>query len=246
MIFNPPPFRPDIIVTWPRNNDYPVWREFIRDNRHRFNEIIIVFMNPNQGPDYSEFIREAMQTDYIHFVDSPPIRGGEDWRNVAVNAALLHSYNAPWVWFTEQDFYILDDKFWFEVYTKCQTYDVIGITQGARLHPACMFMRREALDNTKKNFGIVEGQSDHFGQIQKDIESQKMRRCYFSDPTGIGYKHFNGLSQNWTLLANGGEPNYEPEDFYKYLEACLNASVPLDPRWVEIAQKGINTAKMRK
>lgn len=245
MILNPPPFRPDIIVTWPRNNDYPVWREFIRDNRYRFNEIIVVFMEPNQGPDYSSFIKEAMQPDYVHFVDSPPIRPGEDWRNVAVNAGLIHSYNAPWVWFTEQDFYVLDDKFWFEVYEKSYEFDVIGIAQGPRLHPACIFIKREALDKTRRNFGIVPGVSDHFYQFQEDIENEKMARCYFSDPAGLGYKHFNGLSHNWTLLANGGEPNYEPDDFYKYLEACLNTSVPLNDEWKSIAQGAIN-ARLRK
>jgi len=238
--------KPDIIVTWPKNNDYPLWREFIRDNRYRFNDIIIVFMNPNQGPDYSDEVRNFMEPDYAKFIESPAIGSGEDWRNVAVNAGLFHSINANWIWFTEQDFFVLDDGFWSEIYQKASEYDVIGIAQGQRLHPACIFITREALGKTKRNFGIVEGEADHFGQLQKDIEGQEMARCYLMDPPGIGYKHFNGLSHNWTLLARGEEPNYEKEDFYKYLEACINVTVPLIPSWREIAINALKTAKKRK
>lgn len=244
MILNPPPIRPDIIVTWPRNNDYPLWREFIRVSRYRFNEIIVVFMDPNQGPDYSAFVREAMAPDYVKFIDSPKIGPGEDWRDVAVNAGLFHSINASWLWFTEQDFFVMDDNFWVEVYTKSYDFDVIGITQGARLHPACIFIKREALAKTKRRFGIVPGEADHFGQLQKDIEDQEMRRCYFADPKGLDYKHFNGLSHNWTLLARGEEPNYEKEDFYKYLEACLNADVSIEDNWRQIAQNALSMRKL--
>src|SRR5690348_16350414 len=109
--------KPDIILAWPRNCDYPLWRQFIRENRPLFNEIIIVFTDTFDQHDYSEFVRRAMFQDHVLFLDNPAIQSGEDWRNVAIHHALLHSYNAQWVWFTEQDFFC-KKGFWDMVETE--------------------------------------------------------------------------------------------------------------------------------
>lgn len=239
----PPTFRPDVIVAWPRNCDYPLWRFFIRMNRSRFNEVIIIFTETYQGEDYRNFVRLAMHNDYIHFVDSPLPGPGEDWRHVAVSQGLIHSYNSQWIWFTEEDFYIYEDKFWNDIYSKAeQNFELMAIAQSGRIHPACMFMTRDLLNKTRKQFGIVPNKSDHFSLIQEDLEKIKPRQVLYSDEDSYGYKHYNGLSHNWTLVNNGELPNYKPDDFYTWLKLCLElpADFPMDVRFINVANKAIS------
>lgn len=248
-IRTPPTFRPDIIVSWPRNCDYPLWRNFIRNNRPRFNEVIVVFTETNAGDDYRDFVRSAMQSDYVHFIDSRPILPGEDWRDVAVNEALVHSYNSEWIWFTEQDFYITDEKFWNEIYYKAMAgFDLMAIAQQGRIHPACIFIKREILDQTSKNFGANPPEWDHFGLLQKELEELQIYRVLLADEDAYGYKHFNGLSHNWHLINQGQEPNYNPGEFAEYLKQCiaLPAKFEMDTRFVKQAQKAITAYVQKK
>lgn len=227
----------DIIVTWPRNCDYPLWRQFIRDNRTRFNEIIIGLHNSNTGVDYGEFIKEAMHPDYIHLFAAPAPRPGEDWRDLSVNAGLLHSYNAEWIWFTEQDFYPRDG-FWDEVKKHEDAgCEVIAAYQLDRMHPCCIFVKRTALNKTRKMFGVVPDKSDHFSLFQKDIEAAGVKIGKLNPDT---YYHYNGLSQNWYLATIGNTPNYHLLEFIDYLQKCLKVSVPIDPKYAEIAHAVIS------
>lgn len=222
----------DVIVSWPNNCDYPLWRQFIRENRKRFESVFVVFTQTYQQPNYEEFVRQSMAEDNVTFLNAPlPQTPTADWRNLAVNAALQLS-TAEWVWFTEQDFYIeqevldnLSDLMNFKAPNVYAVYDA------GRMHPCCIFARREVIEKTSKNFGIVPDESDHFSIFQRELEGLSI---------GIGeiprqsYFHFNGLSSNCTLLQNGQEPNYQPETFTKYLEDCLRATVPIDPRFAQI------------
>ena len=220
----------DMIVSWPKNNDYPLWREMIRANRHRFGRIFIVFTETNDGVDFSEFVKEAMKHEGCDFIQQPVVRD-RDWRDVAVNEALVHSH-AEWVLFTEQDFFIRDG-FWDEVDQFLGKVDVIAAYQEDRMHPCCMFMSRDALNRTCKNFGVVPGVSDHFSRIQKDIEEMSMKVVKIKP---MLYHHMNGLSHNFNLLRQGQQPNYEPELFKLYLSRCLQVAVPLDPEWKRLAE----------
>lgn len=227
----------DVVAVWPRNNDYPLWREFIRDNRTKFNEILITFMETNQGYDYRSDVINHMFPDYAHFISAQQVHATEDWRNVAINAALLHSYNAPWIWFTEQDFFPTAG-FWEDVKKlEDDGCGVIAVYQGARMHPCCIFMRRDVLNRTCKNFSIVPDKSDHFSLIQRDIEQMHDIKQGKINPDT--YKHLNGLSHNWSLLANGQEPNHNVDEFFDYLLACMSVDVPLSPEWTTTADAGI-------
>lgn len=224
--------KPDIIVSWPRNCDYPVWRQFIHDNRDRFNVIIVVFTETHAGEDYREFVKKAMLVDYVLCADSPVVKD-DDWRNVAVNHGLLQSYNAQWVWFTEQDF-IPKEGFWEIVDAEVSIgVRAIGVRQGDRLHPCSLMIRRDLLNALDKNFGIVTDKLDHFGLIQQQLEESK-------EPVGIipekYWQHMNGLSHNFRLISEGQMPNYEPEAFEQYIHSCIDANVPKDPRFTKIIQ----------
>src|SRR3990167_3359008 len=162
----------DIIITWPKSCDYPLWRQFIRDNRDRFNEIIIAFHETNQGDDYRDFIRRAMFEDYCHFVYSVNnISGIDDWRNVLVNTALIHSYNAEWVWFTEQDFIVTSDIYWTNLEKASNDNEILAVYQGPRMHPCSIHVKRSLLNKTSRNFSVVPNISDHFSIFQKEIEA---------------------------------------------------------------------------
>jgi hypothetical protein len=218
---------PDVILSWPRNTDYPLYRQFLHDNRDKFDKVIIVFTETNQGVNYKEFIKMAMSQDNILFLDSPPVDGRQDWRDVAVNFALQHS-TAKWVWFTEQDFTPLDN-FWGQVAMGMEKeVDVIGVKDGERLHPCCLFMTRSAINLTSRYFGIVPNKSDHFSIIAKDIEAQEFEWLLIPEHM---YTHMAGLSHNFRLVADGQLPNHKIEEFKKYVIESYQVLVPLAPSW---------------
>ena len=66
--------KPDVIVSWPRHADYPLWRQFIRENRQRFAKVIVAFTD-HDGHDYSQFVVDAMCQDDITAISTfPPPR----------------------------------------------------------------------------------------------------------------------------------------------------------------------------
>src|SRR3990167_7118095 len=160
---------PDLLVAWPRNCDYPLWRRFIRKNRARFNEVVIVFTETSSGDNYWDFVRQAMAPDGVTCLYSPNPGSGQDWRNVAMHHALSHSLKSQWIWFTQEDFYP-GAGFWADVERGvADNSEVIAAFEGNRMHPCCIFIKRELLDRTSKNFGIVPGRADHFGALQSDL-----------------------------------------------------------------------------
>lgn len=222
--------KPDIIVCWPRNNDYPIWREFIHNNRSRFNEIIIVFTETNYGDDYRDFVRSAMFNDAVQFVDILNIPSGQDWRDVSVNAALMHSYNAEYIWFTEQDFFPKEGFWDFIEKAFAEGNDIVATYDATRMHPCNIMITRYALTwQTRKDFGIVPDKIDHFGVFQRAAESMGAKIAKV--PENL-YEHLNGLSHNFSLIERGELPNYHAERFNQYLRDCLSVGVPLCDRWV--------------
>jgi hypothetical protein len=222
---------PDIIISWPRNCDYPLWRQYIRDNRTRFNEVIIIFTETHFGEDYRDFVTHAMQPDHVLTVWDYQRDGREDWRNQAIHAGLIHSYNAQWILFTEQDF-LPKIGFWQNVQAdEGMGVRAIGVKDNERLHPCCLFLRRDLLNSLSKDFGVVKDKLDHFGLIQKQLESS-------NEPIGIlnpdTYFHNNGLSHNMSLVERGEMPNYHPTEFTQYLVDSLNCTVPKDKRWLDM------------
>ena len=217
--------RPDVIVCWPRSHDYPIWRRFIRDNRWRFGRVLVAFTE-HPGDDLSGFVRDNLDAEWL----DPPVVG--DWRDVAVNAALDAS-DADWVWFTEQDFLIKDPKaFWQSVaVARTQATGFVEPDSG-RWHPACLFVRREAIDQTSRYFG--PDPVDHFYRFGRELE--RITRLH---PVQ-GYEHLQGVSQNHALLDRGETAGlWRMDRFRQYLTDCLAADVPLHPGWAERARRTI-------
>lgn len=206
--------KPDVIVSWPRNCDYPLWREMIKENRNRFNQIIVVITETNQGFDYSKFVEEELM-GIAYVIKSPPVMPGEDWRNVAVNFGLAIS-NSPSILFTEQDFYPKQSMWDYLENNNLGGVSVVAAFQEERLHPCFILITRELLETTRKDFGIIPNVADHFCKIQEDLKSENILRLSAED-----YEHLNGLSHNFTLITNGQMPNYQSERFLKYIQDCL-------------------------
>jgi len=217
--------KPDVIVAWPRHADYPLWRQFIHDERSRFDQVIVAFTD-HAGYDYSAWVVEAMTPDDITFIGTHAY-DGRDWRDVAVNAA-LDVAEAQWVWFTEQDFIIRDSYwFWMQVEKWAPIVDAIGIEEpgGRRAHPACLFVRREMVNATSRYFGTVP--MDHFGAFTDELG------VIHYLPAGV-YEHMQGLSQNHWLVDSGEEAGrFKMERFARYIEDCLGVTVPLNSDWAE-------------
>jgi hypothetical protein len=168
-----------------------------------------------------------MLRDEVQFVFCPVLLPGDDWRNIAVNHALQYS-KSEWVWFTEQDF-LPKGNFWEEVgkavSNDCKT---IGILEGERLHPACLFIKREILNQTKHDFGIIPNVSDHFSRLAKDLDSLGIKPAILPPET---YEHMNGLSNNFRQLLDGQEPNYKRDEFMKYLAETLKVKVSISDKY---------------
>lgn len=225
----------DLIITWPNNCDYPLWRKWLAENSQRFEHVVVVFMESNQGDNYSEFLIENLPGVVIPLF-SPQIQPGQDWRDVAVNFGLsfLKNSDAEWVWFTEQDF-VPGQMFWVE-FEKLKQYgfETIGVMDSERLHPCSLFVKRSVLENTSKDFTAKPPEYDHFGKLQKELTTN----ITTIDPQH--YHHFAGMSHNWRLVTDGEQPNYKPDEFIEYLKRSLACGQKIDDRWQMIAEQAIS------
>ena len=226
--------KPDVIVSWPRSCDYPLWRAFIERERQRFGEVIVVFTE-HEGRDLSGFVRANFSAT---FLDSPPV-GDRDWRDVAVNAALDRSH-ADWVWFTEQDFIIHDpQRFWAAVDYACWE-DAIGIAEpiSGRWHPACLFVRRAVIERrTERYFG--PDPIDHFtrfGRQLGNVYDLELQGDLITAPKHIDFEHLQGVSQNAWLISQGEDIGvFRRPRYQEYLRDCLRCGMALDEQWADMA-----------
>lgn len=222
----------DVIVCWPKNADYPLWRDFIKKHAHFFGTIYICFTVTNQEPDYSDFVKEDLGDDEFCYL-YPETPAGEDWRSYAINMALNES-KADWIWFTEQDFFILDPNFWVATRNAIEAgYDVVGYKDGnTRLHPCNLWVKRTWINKTSRDFGIVPDKLDHFARFynQMRLGGAKIYKIPYTGGEGDTFYHMNGLSHNLTLVKNGDPVTYKEEEFAHYIYMTLNTN-GLDERY---------------
>lgn len=228
----------DLILTWPSNCDFPLFREWLSTHAYRFKTIYIIFHETNTAPDLRNDVRDAIDLENVNYITYDGVPSGRDWRDYGIHFALDDS-TADRVCFIEQDFFMYDG-FWSKVAEYIE-YPVIGINDHGRIHPCFLLMKRDALEKTCKNFGIVPNELDHFGLIQKDIESGKcgpwtMIPDYPKNEDKL-YHHMNGLSHNLRLMFEGLPVTYHEQEFRDYLRKTLTAKVPLSPVYVESVEK---------
>lgn len=210
----------DLVVVWPQDFDYPLFRKLIRENREHFHRVIVVWSNMNTGRDVRKEVQEIMAKDDIAFMQAPQHTGEQDWRNVAINHALGYS-SSEWLWFTEQDFSFYE-PFWEVVTEYLKKSDLVGITDSGRIHPACLFIKRSVLNKTSLDFSADPGaEYDHFGKIQKELMNWKEPLVFSEIPRDL-YHHMNGLTHNLYLKHARKKVTYKPKEFKKYLKEVKN------------------------
>lgn len=224
--------RPDVLLTWPTNCDYPLWRRWLASERARFAQVLVAF-SPHPGRyDYRDFVRGALADQFVTFLDTP-WRGGEDWRDVAVNA-MLDLSDTEWVWFTEQDLRIVDYRFWRAVQVGADSgAALLGIQRDTRWHPCCLFSRRDAVEQTSRYFGSEP--VDHFYKFGRELEQWGSFDLERWAPEG-SLRHMAGLSRNHQLLDEERYPEvYKPDELAPYLRACLSDG-SCEPGWARQAE----------
>lgn len=219
--------KPDVVVSWPKHLDYPLFRQMIRDNRDYFEKVIVVLTDMNVGKDYTGFLRSALKPDRVIVLDSPKPTGEEDWRNVAMTEALSNTKN-PWIWFTEQDF-SFKPGFWELVQEQMLVVPYIRVLVGERVHPCCIFVKRKLLNETSLDFSVIKDVSDHFSKIQLEL----IGKPFFDIPQEL-WTHLGGLSQNMYKIQTGEEAMYFPEEFKNYLKECLSVKVPMHDDFIRL------------
>jgi hypothetical protein len=211
----------DVITIHPRSIDYPLWRKQLEYFNAYFKKIIVTFTGKNFYGDYSSFVREAIELHNIYFVEGRDTNGEEDWRNVAVNQALEVS-NSDWILFLEQDFFWKNNSFWEKILEAQKVYSVISFWEANRLHPAFLLVKRELLDKTRKDFGIIPDKLDHFGKFSQDIVAQIGNEGIGElEKLGLEFKkdwyHLQGLTHNYNLCRDGNLATiFKRDEFLTY------------------------------
>lgn len=222
----------DVILCWPDNCDYPLYREFLRLHRHYFSKVIIVFTKSNQKPDFKSWVKQRMTYDDITFIDTPLVKGGDDWRDVAVKAGLELS-TADWVWFTEQDVFVTDPKFWVDIITKIKDNDAILYSEDGRTHPCMAFVKRSTINRTSKDFSVIPDKGDHFIKFFTSLNLLPIKIAWVKKKY---FYHMNGLSHNLALLQRGEPITYKPDEFRDYLTLCLQHPDNMTEDAIELAR----------
>lgn len=164
-------YKPDIISQICLHCDYPLWRTMIEKHRSKFGKIILYPSRHHGAVDLEKFWKEVFPETWV-----APVAidyGVEDWRQ-AETIPCLNQSDSDWIMFTEADFFVRDwDMFFEDMRTKSEVSDLMGLWNPTNLpyiHPSCLFIKRELLEKTSKDFRAhpeING-SDHFAMITQE------------------------------------------------------------------------------
>lgn len=243
--------KPDLLITQIKHCDYPLWRKTLAKHRDFFGKIIIYFSEHNRFPYFDHHIQDSLKNfGNVIFLD-PTLTdwGTEDWRNHSTNEMLKYS-TSEWVCSVEQDWFDKDWKKTLDIVEKAsQNADLIGwgSKSGAKqfyIHPAFWFMKREALEKTRKDFSAKDGE-DHFGLITRDAEALGLNlfdidqdgglKCDFS--TEADCFHAGGINQNFLNGTDRQFVFHREEFFYVYNHQTIKAEGAQSLLFIEICKK---------
>jgi len=230
--------KPDIIVTQPTHVDFPLFRYQIRQYRHLYNNVIVHFSQHHGKPDVSKFIEQAMGHDNVICVKHQP-PSAKDWRDVAVKGCLRY-VSSSHILFLEQDFIIKNPLLLDFVFSNNDK--TIGFREPGsdRLHPAFLFITKDKLWKTSRDFGANAPEWDHFGKISKELEDINevpllLPNTGFKTPTD--WEHIAGLTHNYSMVVKKQSPNYQPERFREYNRELLSLDIEQCPEFLSIIRK---------
>lgn len=235
----------DLITQWCVFCDFPLFREHLTKYRNKYKKIIVYPSRHHGIIDLEKFLKEAFPETWV-----TPIAidyGKEDWRQAETMPCLEYS-NAEWIRFAEADFFVKDwDKFYADIEKAMQTSDMIGWwnpTHFPYIHPSCLFIKREILEKTHKDFSAhpeING-GDHFSMLTKDVLDIGGKITILQD---LGYEdfknacHLGGLTYVYQNF-KGDETIFgvkNPEMFYTYNYWMRQANVPQNDPFMDLSQR---------
>lgn len=227
--------------------DFPIWKATITKYRDKFNKVILYPSRHHGVIDLEEFWKKVFPETWAEPVEIDWSR--EDWRQAEVTPCLTYS-NSEWIWFTEADFFVKDwDKFFSDIEGSMQRAEMIGWwneTQFPYIHPCCLFIKRELLEKTNKDFTPhpeIPG-ADHFSMITRDVE--RLGAKIIKLQNDLGYKewedafHGGGYTypyQNWKGDGTDVFGVGRPEVFYAYNYMSRLAKVEQSPFYLDLSYK---------
>jgi hypothetical protein len=213
--------KPDLINVWPRDVFHSAFAKRINRDRNLFDKVITVISSGSPRHDYVPEITSSIVDAIVFEPDLQHLTaGGKDWRDVCVNLALEKS-TAEYILFVEQDLFV-EDGFFEKLFALGEDFDAVGFTDGNRLHPACLLVKRSALDKTTKDFGAYPVEDDHFARVTKELMA--LGNWKTLQELGLtGWYHLAGLTYNISLDEQDILVQYKPEEYklYKLLAQLL-------------------------
>lgn len=216
----------DKILQWCIFSDYPLFRAHAKKYRDKVNKIILYPSRQHGVLDLEQFAKDVFKETWV---DPVPINYGiEDWRQAETIPCLKYS-NSEWLWFSEQDFFVKNwDKFYEDIELAMHYSDMIGWwnpTHFPYIHPSCLFIKREMLEKTQKDFRAhpeING-ADHFAMLTKDVQTIGGKITTLQD---LGYEdwkdafHLGSLTYTFQDWKGGTESDRigarSPEAFMVY------------------------------
>lgn len=233
--------KPDIICTQPSHVDFPMWRYYLEKYKDYFGEIWVALSNAHRHTNLLQFEFDELRRIGVSVITDMSYIPGHDWRSSAVNKCLAQS-KANRVLFLEQDFVIADDKFWEDIFIN--PAPLIGFkedhTRIGRLHPAFLLTNRDLLNKTSLQFSAIPSH-DHFGKVSEELEAQ-VAPLYLEDLAPGRWEHLAGLTHNYSLIMDGGQPNHSVERFVQYNQQILTLPVIQSPQFVVILNKAAKSS----
>ncbi len=209
--------KPDLIVLWPKDVYYPYFVARINKDRELFEKIIIVITEGNLPMNFTQNIKGSFKKCMVLEPDILNMTaGGKDWRSEAINFALSKSVS-NYILFFEQDFLVRNG--FFEELFSLVAPDVVGFEDGNRFHPACLLIRKDILNMTRKDFGAYPPEGDHFSALTSDLK----KFCQWDKLENIkGWHHISGLTHNYRI----DNPLHQAEEFFTYNYCCEDLEYP--------------------
>lgn len=237
--------KPDLLMQWCVFADYPILRAHLAKYRDRYNKIIIYPSRHHGYLDVESFVKRVLPETWVEPVAIDYAK--EDWRQAETMPMLPHS-ESDWLFFTEPDFFVRDwDKFYEDVEKAMQYSDMIGWwnpTHFPYIHPSCLFIKREILEKTSKDFSAHPGVngSDHFAMITADVKRIGGKITTLQELGYVDYKdafHLGSLTYTYQDWRGGTETDRvgaaSPEAFMVYNYWLRKAAVEQSPEFIDLS-----------
>lgn len=215
-----------VICCWPTGFDFPLFRQSMPELLNYVDEVLIGFTK-HGNYDLSGWIKAHLEG--VRFFDDKCEDHSQDWRSRTTNL-MLNQAKGDWILSLEQDFIIKSYPHFFHTVNKAmEKYDVIMFPEGLRFHPACLFVKKDLLLKTHRDFSVMGIGRDHFAQVSKELKGLTDKIITLQEldllPDRDWY-HYQGMTDNYFAP----KPYFKLPEFYDYNEKCKLVS-PMSDYW---------------